>query len=529
MDDRMLYLECYSGISGDMTVGALLDLGAREEKLREALEALGVGGYEIRIGRTEKCGIGACDFDVVLEEDGHGHGDYSHDEHVHGDHDHGDHGHAHGHNHDAHDGHSQENHEKGICALENQACVQGGHVHDKHSHGHDGHGCGEKAHDGHAHPHVHRTYKDIREILEKAPLDPTVRHLSEKIFFRVAQAEAKVHGKSLDEVHFHEVGAVDSIVDIVGAAACLVDLGIREVCVSTLYEGIGTVWCQHGRIPVPAPAVAEIVSAAGLPLRITQVQGEMVTPTGAAIAAALRTRPCLPNSFTIERIGIGAGKKDFPHANILRAMIIREERPAGLHPGESYGHMHSHMAPPPYPAPGHEAPHHPPYEHSHAAPWPCPAPLHDEITVLETNIDDCTGEQLAYTIECLMQAGARDASCLPLFMKKNRPAWMLQVLTAEEKVPAMEAIIFRETTSIGLRKYKEQRSILPRKIETIQTALGPAAIKVCEHKGQRFYYPEYASIHQICSETGKSYREIYQYLSSEAARLLEEEELHDET
>ena len=144
--------------------------------------------------------------------------------------------------------------------------------------------------------------------------------------------------------------------------------------------------------------------------------------------------------------------------------------------------------------------------------------------MLETNIDDCSGEQLAYAIERLMKAGARDASCFPIFMKKNRPAWMLQVLCREDKVSQMEDVIFKETTSIGMRKYKEKREILPRSIEHIQTELGEADIKICTHKGQRFYYPEYASIHQICEATGKSYREIYEYLSQEAKKAVQNEE-----
>lgn len=430
MSEKILYLECTSGISGDMTVAALLDLGASEARMREALAALPVGGYRIRIGRTKKNGIGACDFDVILEEAAPG------QDHAHA------HESAHTHDHD--------------------------HTH-THTHTHE---------DGHAHTHEHRSYADIRRMLEEAPLPADVRALAQKIFLLVAQAESRVHETPLSDVHFHEVGAVDSIVDIVAAAACFADLGVTDVCVSPLSEGTGTTWCQHGRIPVPAPAVVEIVSAAGMPLKITDVVGEMVTPTGAAIAAALRTQDRLPERFVIEKIGIGAGKKDFPQANILRAMLIRRdaELPAAEETAEG-----------------------------------------DEITVLETNIDDCSGEQLAFAIERLMEAGARDASCFPICMKKKRPAWMLQVLCKEEAVPAMEAVIFRETTSIGLRKYRERRSILPRKAETIRTELGDADIKVCVHKGQTFYYPEYDSIKRICRETGKSYREVYAYLSGEAA------------
>lgn len=506
MDDRILYLECYSGISGDMTVGALLDLGAREEKLREALDALQVGGYTLSMGRTRKCGIGAFDFDVILEDtglEGHGHR-----------HEHCLEGHEH-----HHEGHDQE-----------------GHVHEEHGHEHShgehehSHGHSHEEHEHH-HSHEHRSYRDICEILERAPLDPKVRCLAEKMFLLVARAEAKVHEKSLEEVHFHEVGAVDSIVDIVGAAACFVDLGIEEVYVSSLYEGMGNVWCQHGRIPVPAPAVTEIAAAAGLPMRITDTMGEMVTPTGAAIAAALRTMEKLPDMFTIEKIGIGAGKKEFAHANVLRAMILRKGKGGQaehvhMHGEHSHGepaHVHGEHG---YEEPGHvhEEHVHGEPEHVHEEAAAEKSAYGDEICVLETNIDDCSGEQLAYAIERLMKAGARDASCFPIFMKKNRPAWMLQVLCREDKVSLMEDVIFKETTSIGMRKYKEKREILPRSIEHIQTELGEADIKICTHKGQRFYYPEYASIHQICEATGKSYREIYEYLSQEAKKAVQNEE-----
>lgn len=494
MDDRILYLECYSGISGDMTVGALLDLGAREEKLREALDALQVGGYTLSMGRTQKCGIGAFDFDVILEDtclEGHGH---RHEQCLEG----------HEHHHEGHD--------------------QEGHVHEEHGHEHS-HGEHEHSHEHsheeheHHHSHEHRSYRDICEILERAPLDPKVCRLAEKMFLLVARAEAKVHEKSLEEVHFHEVGAVDSIVDIVGAAACFVDLGIEEVYVSPLYEGMGNVWCQHGRIPVPAPAVTEIAAAAGLPMRITDTMGEMVTPTGAAIAAALRTMEKLPDVFTIEKIGIGAGKKDFAHANVLRAMILRKGKGGQAEHVHVHGE-HSHGEP----GHVHEEHVHGETEHVHGEAAAEKSAHGDEICVLETNIDDCSGEQLAYAIERLMKAGARDASCFPIFMKKNRPAWMLQVLCREDKVSQMEDVIFKETTSIGMRKYKEKREILPRSIEHIQTELGEADIKICTHKGQRFYYPEYASIHQICEATGKSYREIYEYLSQEAKKAVQNEE-----
>ena len=473
---KTLYLECYSGISGDMTVGALLDLGAREEALREALEALPLKGYEIRIGRTKKCGIDACDFDVILEEE---------EEH--------DHMHAPEFHEHSHEG--------------------GTHFHDhSHTHGPEAHAChhdhththSPEAH-AHHHDHVHRHYADIMHMLDEALLKPEVRTLAKKIFRIVGEAESRVHATPLEEVHFHETGAVDSIVDIVGAAACAVDLGITETYLSTIYEGQGHVWCQHGRIPVPAPAVAGIAAAEELDLAITNVSGEMVTPTGAAIAAALRTKKGRPKSFVIRRIGMGAGKKDFPHANLLRAMIIEPAMNA-LPAGNAVEEMTESANA------GGDAQ----KSGSSASEKASSDETEDEIWVLETNLDDCTGEMMGLTMELLLAAGARDVNYTPIYMKKNRPACRLEVLCKEEKVSALEEVIFHQTTAIGLRKRKEVRRILPRKKETVMTVYGEVELKICTEAGNTYVYPEYDSIRRRVLETGRSYQEIYQKAVEEA-------------
>lgn len=481
---KTLYLECYSGISGDMTVGALLDLGAREEALREALEALPLKGYEIRIGRTKKCGIDACDFDVILEEE-EGH------EHPH-EHDGEAHVHKHEHVHGAEYCHDEEHHDH------EHVHEDGAHFHD-HSHTH-----GPEAH-AHYHDHVHRHYADIMHMLDEASLKPEVRTLAKKIFRIVGEAESRVHATPLEEVHFHETGAVDSIVDIVGAAACAVDLGITETYVSTIYEGQGHVWCQHGRIPVPAPAVAGIAAAEELDLAITNVSGEMVTPTGAAIAAALRTKKGRPGAFLIRKIGMGAGKKDFPHANLLRAMIIEPVMNA-LPAGNSVEEMTESANA------GEDAQ----KSGSSASEKASSDETEDEIWVLETNLDDCTGEMMGLTMELLLEAGARDVNYTPIYMKKNRPACRLEVLCKEEKVSALEEVIFHQTTAIGLRKRKEVRRILPRKKETVMTVYGEVELKICTEAGNTYVYPEYDSIRRRVLETGRSYQEIYQKAVEEA-------------
>ena len=277
-----LYLECYSGISGDMTVAALLDLGADQQVLMEGLESLNLPGYQLKIGRVKKNGIDACDFDVILDEPEHHH---DHDHEHHHDHDH-DHEHHHDHEHE--------------------------HPHD---HEHEHH---------HLHDHVHRNIGDIFAIIDQSKISDRAKQTAKDIFRIIAAAESKAHGIAEDQVHFHEVGAVDSIVDIVSAAICLDNLDITEAVVSDLYEGCGYVHCQHGLMPVPVPAVVNIAADNALRLRLTQTRGEMITPTGAAIAAYLSKGGKLPESFVIEKIGLGAGKKDFATANILRAFLIRD-------------------------------------------------------------------------------------------------------------------------------------------------------------------------------------------------------------
>ena len=294
---EILYLECASGISGDMAVAALLDAGADEKALMSALDSLPVEGFRIRISRVKKNGLDACDFDVVLDE---AHENHDHDmEYLHG----SVHERTHGH----------------ICEDEHAHL----HAHSERAHHH------ALLHDhGHTHPcegshsHEHRGPKEIAAIIDASSITSGAKLLAHRIFDILARAEAQAHGVSLDRVHFHEVGAVDSIVDVVAFAVCLDNLGIDDVVVAELSEGKGTVRCQHGVLPVPVPAVVNIVREHAIPLRILDVEGELVTPTGAAIAAAVRTRQKLPERFVVERVGIGAGKRAYPTAGIVRAMLL---------------------------------------------------------------------------------------------------------------------------------------------------------------------------------------------------------------
>lgn len=415
---QTLYLDCSTGISGDMTVAALLDLGADWEVLEKVLASLSVGGFTIGKSRVKKAGLDCMDFSVYLDEE---HENHDHDmEYLHG---------------------------KETCHMHSSS-----HHHeensDTHSHEH--------------HTHAHRGMPEIQEILNQADMTEGARNLAKKIFHVLAKAEAKAHGVSMEEVHFHEVGAVDSIVDIVAVAVCLDNLRITDVVVTKLCEGTGTVRCQHGILPVPVPAVANILEEYGLPVEILPVQGEFVTPTGAAIVAAIQTKDTLPDTFVIEKIGMGAGKRTYERPSFLRAMLIADN-----------------------------------------------AKEQDVIYKLESNIDDSTGEQLGFAMEKLLEAGAKDVHYFPVYMKKNRPGWQLNVICHKDKIELLENIIFKETTTIGIRRQKIERRILPREICTVQTIYGPAKVKVCTIGEQKKYYPEYETVANICQKTGLSFLKVY--------------------
>ena len=299
---QLLYLECTSGISGDMCAAALIDAGADEAAVRRALESLPVEGFSIEITRVVKSGLDVCDFNVVLDG---AHENHDHDmAYLHGH----EHGHAHSHGNDHPHAHA--------CGHDHEHEHEPGHGH-AHAHSHEG------AHDhGPASEHHHRGPADIAALIDGADMTPSAKNLAHRIFGYVARAEARAHGVSLADVHFHEVGAVDSIADIVAIAVAADSLDVDGAIVADLPCGHGTVRCQHGLIPVPAPATAFIAEEAGLPLTPIDVEGELVTPTGAAVAAALRTQAALPERFAIKAIGMGAGKRAYDTPGILRALII---------------------------------------------------------------------------------------------------------------------------------------------------------------------------------------------------------------
>ena len=462
---KTLYLECYSGISGDMTVAALLDLGADRSVLDRVLKSLKVSGFETKISRVVKSGIDACDFDVVLDKE---HENHDHDmEYLHGHH---------------HKGHENNHFYDHNHAHEDEA----EHFHN-HEHNH-AHGAGS-AQDHHH--HEHRGIKEITYIIEHSAMTENAKKIALRIFEILAEAESKAHNVPVDQVHFHEVGAVDSIVDIVSVAVCLDDLDITEVIVPVLCEGRGTVRCQHGILPIPVPAVANIVSANHLRLKMTEVEGELVTPTGAAIVAAVKTKDKLPETFEIQKIGIGAGKRQYECSGILRAMIISHSAEIDEEKAQTEEFKNPEIG------------NNPKTENQETK---------DTIIKMETNIDDCSGEVLGFVMERLMKAGARDVHYVPVFMKKNRPAWVLNVICKEEDMEMLQNIIFEETTTIGIRYSRMERTILPRETRTLPTPWGEVQVKVCTLNGKEQLYPEYESVAQLSREKEIPFAEIYRYI-----------------
>lgn len=423
---KILYLECYSGISGDMTVAALLDLGADRNVLERVLKSLPIDGFSIEISRVSKAGLNACDFNVILDHENHDHDmEYLHDQSRH-------HPHV---------------HEHGQTSVQASAMID---------------------------HHPHRNLDDILSIIHQADMTDSAKQIASKIFNILGNAEAKAHGTDLQHVHFHEVGAIDSIVDIISAAVCFDNLGITDVIIPVLYEGSGTIQCQHGILPIPVPATANIIAAHHLTLHLTQTHGEFVTPTGAAIAAAICTASKLPEHFHILETGLGAGKRTYDRPSILRAMLIQ------------------------------------PCDNKQTK---TEMPIDTDIIYkLETNIDDCSGEAMGYVLDCLMEAGALDVHYFPTYMKKNRPAYQLNVLCRKDDIPNLEQIIFRQTTTIGIRRQCMERTALPRKIENVQTEYGEVRVKLCKIENSIRIYPEYNSILQICKKTGKPYTEVYTLL-----------------
>jgi uncharacterized protein (TIGR00299 family) protein len=396
---KILYFDCFSGISGDMTLGALLDLGVSQEHLLESLKALQLEGeYHLHIKKELKNGIMGTKVDVILEH-----------EHEH------EHDHDHDHDHD--------------------------HKHE-HEHKHDHH---------HSHEHQHRSYQDIVAMIEGSTLNNNVKTISKNIFTVIGEAEGKIHGKPLEEVHFHEVGAVDSIIDIVGVAICIDALQPDQIVFSKIPLSKGFVKCQHGMFPLPAPACLEILK--DVPVYFTDLKFELVTPTGAGIIKALANGFDDSGELTIEKIGYGLGKKTYEKPNVLRVYLYDKKK------------------------------------------------RNNEVVEIDTNIDDMTGEQLGFVMEQLLEAGALDVYFTDIQMKKNRPGVKLSVLSAMDKQQEITKLLLTHTSTFGVRYKQMERAILDRDFVEVQLKHGTVRCKVGKLDGKIIkVIPEYEDCKRIAKE-----------------------------
>ncbi|KHD37478.1 hypothetical protein NL50_04690 [Clostridium acetobutylicum] len=410
---RILYYDCFCGISGDMNLAALVDLGVPKKYLMDELLKLNLESeYEIKIEKGQKLGITGTRVDVILKEEHHN------------------------------------KHE-----LEE---VLHNHEHEKHYH--------EIKNDeqSHSHEHHHRSLRDIEEIINSSALNDKVKKLSLNIFMKVAEAEAKVHGRGLYEVHFHEVGAVDSIVDIVGAAICIDYLKVDKILASRVQVGGGFVRCAHGIMPVPAPATVEILK--NIPINTGIVQFETTTPTGAAILAANVKEFTQKLDFIIKKTAYGIGHRDLEIPNVLRVYLGEEE---------SFQNIENQY-------------------------------------ILETNIDDMNPEIYGYVEEKLFKVGALDVFKTPIFMKKGRSGIKLSVLTNEKSEREVLDVIFEETTSIGVRRYKVEKIMLTREFSKVKTEFGDITVKKAYYKGKLVKYkPEYEECKDIAREKNVSIHKVY--------------------
>ena len=445
---KAIYLETFAGISGNMLLGALLDAGFPIDVLKSELAKLNLGEYELVHQRANKLGIDAQYFNVLLP-----------------------HGHEHSHNHE----HTHEHHHH---EEEHFHCQEYAHAYDPaHHHEHHHH---DEEHHHHELPHTHhhhehRNLAAVMKIIDGSALSQSIKDKAREVFTAIAIAEAKVHGKTVEEVHFHEVGAIDTIIDIVGCLLGLEYLDIEKVYVGKITTGHGFVKCAHGLMPVPAPATAELLQ--GLPQEKGRVAKELTTPTGAALAKVLgETALELPEDFVCEKIAYGAGTWELEIPNVLRVYVgtVANEKNAS-------------------------------------------------ILEVACNIDDMSGEVFAYVIERLLLAGALDAWAEPIVMKKGRPAYKLVFLVADNMLVKLLDLVFEETTTLGVRYHKVERSTLERKSTVVATPYGSVAVKYGFCNGAIVNIaPEFESCKEIATNAKISLKKAMQYAQIAAEDLLNE-------
>lgn len=465
-----LYLEPFSGLSGDMLNALLLDLGADRKHLEEALKTISLDGYHLHVDRIAKSSIWGTDFDVHMEhgEKDHGiAGDFDHHRH--------DHHHEHEHTHEHAHSHAHEEHTHAHTHEHSQP-------HDHH-HDHDHHH--EHTHDGHSHEHTHshhhhhgevRGLKEIETIILSSGVSDFVKEKSLEVFRDIAQAEANVHQMPVEEIHFHEVGATDSIIDIMSFFILWETLDIDAVYSTAVTEGSGTITVAHGVMPVPVPAVMQLRLQTAIPFsQDFEIHTELVTPTGLALFKAIRPVFAQPSNLTATKVGYGFGKRDTGKFNALRGTLLEKS-------------TLSHQV---------------------------VTSNNDEIIQIDTTIDDQSGEELGYIMSLLLEEGALDVHYTPVYTKKNRPATHLTLLIQEGDLERFTAILFKQTSTIGFRYQNVQRKVMTRTFQTQQTSLGAVKVKKNQYGTFTKSTLEYEDCARIAHETGLSIQAVYQQLIKE--------------
>ena len=437
---RIAYLECFSGISGDMFLGTLVDAGVSPRLLEDAVSALNVGA-RLEISRVMRSGISATKVDVWVD----GEKDLPREEYW--------------------------AKQDGVASVERvpspaKTDHKHDHHHDEHQHdhhhSHEHHPADEPSRAGtpapHAHTHSHRGLTEIRKIISSSPISDSAKKTAISIFEVLGAAEAKIHSVPIEKIHFHEVGAVDAMVDIVCAAVGAEALGVDEIVCSPLNVGGGTVKCAHGTFPVPAPATVELLK--GAPVFSSGVQAELVTPTGAAIVKTLVHHFGAFPVMQIEKSGYGAGSRELDgHANVARLVIGETESTHVSRAGSEI------------------------------------------ITILEANVDDLNPQVFGYVMDRLFEEGALDVFGMPVQMKKNRPGTLLTVLCKPEDADKLAELIFAETTTLGVRRREEARQTLARRWENVRTQWGEVRIKIASMNGTvTNYAPEYEDCRRLAAE-----------------------------
>ena len=469
-----LYLEPFSGLSGDMLNALLLDLGADRKHLEEALKTISLDGYHLHVDRIAKSSIWGTDFDVHMEhgEKDHGiAGDFDHHHHDH------DHHHEHDHTHEHAHSHTHAEHTHTHTHMHE-------HTHE-HSHSHDHHHEHEHTHDGHSHEHTHshhhhhgevRGLKEIETIILSSDVSDFVKEKSLEVFRDIAQAEANVHQMPVEEIHFHEVGATDSIIDIMSFFILWETLDIDAVYSTAVTEGSGTITVAHGVMPVPVPAVMQLRLGTSIPFsQDFDIHTELVTPTGLALFKAIHPVFAQPSNLTATKVGYGFGKRDTGKFNALRGTLLEKT-------------THSHQV---------------------------VTSNNDEIIQIDTTIDDQSGEELGYIMSLLLEEGALDVHYTSVYTKKNRPATHLTLLIQEGDLERFTAILFEQTSTIGFRYQNVQRKVMTRTFETRQTSLGEVKVKKNQYGTFTKSTLEYEDCARIAHETGLSIQAVYQQLTKE--------------